>query len=139
MNFIHNYWLLVTIIEFLQIVELPTTGGWLCPVSAYKNWQKGRKGGILGGSPVVTWKEGSLITLEDMNIMLGVLLDKEVPKITTRAFRPALPSILAREGASEEMLISLRRWTSSTYLHYVREGKTGDWKGLLQKLRNLSM
>ena len=74
-----------------------------------------------------------------MNTMLGVLLDKEVPKIRTRAFRPALPSILVREGASEEMLKSLERWTSSTNLHYVREGKTGDWKGLLQQMRNLSM
>ena len=93
----------------------------------------------MGGSPVFTWKEGSLITLGGMNTMLGVLLDKEVPKITTRAFRPALPSILARKGASDEMLKSLGRWTSSTYLNYVRVGKTGDWKGLLQKLRNLSM
>ena len=93
----------------------------------------------MGGTPVFTWKDGSLITLGDMNTMLGVLLAKEVPKITTRAFRPALPTILAREGASEEMLKSLGRWTSSTYLHYVREGKTEDWRGLLQKLRNLSL
>ena len=93
----------------------------------------------MGGSPIFTWKDGSLITLGDMNKMLGVLLAKEEPKITSRAFRPALPTILAREGASEEMLKSLGRWTSSTYLHYVREGKTGDWRGLLQKLRNLSL
>ena len=83
-------------LQLTQIVVLPATGGWLCPVMAYKNWQKGRKGGIIGGRPVFTWKEVSLITLEDMNHILGVLLDKEHPKITTRAFRPALPSILAR-------------------------------------------
>ena len=63
----------------------------------------GQKGGVIGGTPVFTWKEGSLITLDDMNNKLGVLLDKELPKITTRAFRPALPSILAKEGASEEI------------------------------------
>ena len=39
-----------------------------------------------------------------MSKILEVLLDKKNPKITTSAFRPALPSILAREGASEEML-----------------------------------
>ena len=61
-----------------QIVELPTIGGWLCPVSAYKNWQRDRKGAVLGGTPVFTWKEGSLITLGDRNTMLAVLLDKEV-------------------------------------------------------------
>ena len=32
-----------------QIVELQTTGGWLCPVSAYKNWQKVLEGGCPGG------------------------------------------------------------------------------------------
>jgi hypothetical protein len=38
------------------------------------------------------------------------------PRSTTRAFRPALPSILAHEGASEDMLKALRRWTSSLIL-----------------------
>ena len=80
-----------------------------------------------------------MVTLGDLNCVLGILLDKENPKITTRAFRPALPSILAREGASKEMLKALGRWTSKTYLHYVREGRTGDWKGLLQKRRNLAI
>jgi hypothetical protein len=47
------------------------------------------------------------------------------PRISTRAFCPALPSILACEGASEDMLKALGRWTSKTYLHYVHEGRTG--------------
>ena len=60
-----------------QIVELPTIDGWLCPVTVYRNWQRGRKGAVLGGTPIFTWKDGSLITLGDMNKMLGVLLAKE--------------------------------------------------------------
>ena len=71
-----------------RIVELPATGGWICPVMA---------------------------------------------------FRPALPSILAREGALEEKLKALGRWSSKTYKHYVKEGRTGDWKGLLQKLRKMAI
>jgi hypothetical protein len=43
---------------------------------------EGQKGGCNWGEPVFTWKEGSLITLEDMHSMLGVLLDTEHPKIT---------------------------------------------------------
>ena len=44
----------------------------------------------------------TLITLTDVNKILEMLLGQKHPKIRTRAFRPALPSISAREGASEE-------------------------------------
>ena len=79
------------------------------------------------------------MTLVELNAILAGLLPNEDPVITTRGFRPALPSILAREGASEDLLRSLGRWTSSTYLSYVREGRTGDWKSLLSKLRGLTL
>ena len=123
----------------VQMVELPATGGWLCPVKAWRNWRHGRKASTVAGKPVFTWKDGTLVTLEDINRVLTVLLPGMDPRITTRAFRPALPSILAREGASEAMLKALGRWTSRTYLHYVREGRTGDWRGLLTKLRELAL
>jgi hypothetical protein len=42
-----------------------------------------------------------------MNKILAMLLPGMNPKITTRAFRPVLPSILTREGASEDMLKAL--------------------------------
>lgn len=123
----------------VQVVELPEVGGWLCPVQAYKNWQESKKGKQTGDKPVFVWKDSSLITLSEMNTVLSILLEGEDPPVTTRAFRPALPTILARQGASEELLKSLGRWTSRTYLNYVREGRTGDWRGLLQKLRGLKI
>ena len=85
-----------------------------------------------------TWGDGSIVTLGDMNKILSSILAQENQKITKRAFRPTLPIILAREWASEEMLLSLGRWTSKTYLHYVRKGRTNDWKGLLVKLRKVA-
>ena len=121
----------------VQVVELPEVGGWLCPVKAYRQWQEGKKNKTIGGKPLFSWDDDSLITLSEINWILSVILEDEEPRITTRAFRPALPTILARQGASEETLKSLGRWTSRTYLHYVREGRTSDWQGLLKKLRNL--
>ena len=56
-----------------------------------------------------------MITLTDINKILEVLLDKETPKIAMRAFRPALPSILARERASEEMLKALAGTAETTF------------------------
>ena len=122
-----------------QVVELPEVGGWLCPVKAYKSWQAGRKGRQTGDKPLFIWRDGSLITMTEINAVLGLLLEGEDPAITTRAFRPALPTILAKQGATEESLKALGRWTSRSYLHYVREGRTGDWRGLLQKLRSLKV
>ena len=120
-----------------QVVELPEVGGWLCPVKAYRSWQAGRKGRQTGDKPLFVWRDNSLITMAEMNAILGILLEGEDPAITTRAFRPALPTILAKQGATEEALKSLGRWTSRSYLHYVREGRTGDWRGLLLQLRSL--
>jgi hypothetical protein len=123
----------------VQVVELPEIGGWMCPVKAYRQWQNGKKNKPTGGKPLFCWEDESLVTMDEINTVLSIILEGEEPVITTRAFRPALPTILARQGASEELLKSLGRWTSRTYLHYVREGRSSEWQGLLAKLRNLKI
>ena len=80
-----------------------------------------------------------MVTLEEINKVLLVILPGEDPVITTRAFRPALPSIIAREGVQESTLKDLGRWTSRSYLNYVWEGRSGDWRRLLLKLRGLHL
>ena len=65
---------------------------------------KSRKSKPVGGKPLFTWEAGSLVTLEEINKVLLVILPGEEPAITTRAFRPALPSILAREGVQVSTL-----------------------------------
>ena len=72
---------------------------------------------MVGGRPAFTWKDGFIATLADFNKLQEALLGNEKPKITTRAFRPASPTILSREGATESMLESLGRWTNRSYLH----------------------
>ena len=123
----------------VQVVEMPEIGGWFCPWSAYWKWLKDRKTKPVGGKPLFSWEDGSVVTLEEINKVLVVILPGEDPAMTTRAFRPALPSILAREGVQESTLKDLGRWTSKTYLHYVREGRSSDWRGLLLKLRGLRL
>ena len=122
-----------------QVVELPEVGGWLCPVRALREWQGTMKGKRTGGTPLFSHEDGTLLTITDLNEVLSKILPDKEPPLNSRGFRPALPTILARQGASEELLKSLGRWTSRTYLHYVREGRTGDWRGLLMKLRSLKI
>jgi hypothetical protein len=111
----------------------------MCPVKAYQHWQNGKKNKPTGGKLLFCWEDESLVTMDEINTVLSIILEGEEPAITMRAFRPALPTILARQGASEELLKSLGCWTSRTYLHYVREGRSSEWQGLLAKLRNFKI
>jgi hypothetical protein len=104
----------------VQVVELPEIGGWMCPVKAYRQWQNRNKNKPTGAKPLFCWDDEFFVTMNKINCVLSMILEGKEPKITTSAFRPALSMILARQGASEELLKSLGRWTSRTYLHYVR-------------------
>ena len=69
-----------------------------------------------------------------MNNMLGVLLDKELPEITTRAFRPALPSILAREGGRLGGNVKIPRALDVSHLPPLCEGRAdGGLEGVAAK------
>ena len=122
-----------------QVVELAETGGFLCPIKAWKSWRGGRKFPVLGGRPVFTWKGGNLITMNELNSLLATLLPDAPIRLTTRAFRPALPTLLAREGVNEQVLQALGRWTSNSYNNYVRHGRSGDWRGLVVKIKSLAI
>ena len=75
----------------------------------------------------------------ELNSLLATLLPDAPVKVTTRAFRPALPTLLAREGVTEQVLQALGRWTSKSYNNYVHKGRSGDWKGLVVKIKSLSI
>ena len=122
-----------------QVVEMAETGGLLCPIKAWKSWQEGRKTPLLGGRPAFMWSDGKLITMQEINLLLAALLPKAPVKITARAFRPALPTLLAREGVTEQVVQALGRWTSKSYNQYVWHGRSGDWRGLVEKIKNLSI
>ena len=54
---------------------------------------------MTGVKPAFTWIDGTVVTLTYVNKILETMLGQEKPKITKRAFRPALPTILTREPA----------------------------------------
>ena len=93
-----------------QIIEIPEVDSKMCAVKAWRKWMMMRKGRRDETIPVFTYKDGSLVTVGDFNRKLALLLPEEYPKITARAFRPALATIMARQGASQDTLKSLGRW-----------------------------
>ena len=111
-----------------QIIEIPEVDSKMCAVKAWKKWMMMRKTKKDGTIPVFTSKDGSLVTVGDFNRKLAMLLPEESPKITARAFRPALATIMARQGASQDTLKSLGRWTSKAFQTYIRKGRANNWK-----------
>ena len=69
-----------------QVVEMAETGGLLCSIKAWNSWRKDRKTPLLGGRPALTWSDGNLITMQEINLLLAALLPKAPTKIKTRAF-----------------------------------------------------
>ena len=118
-----------------QIIEIPEVDSKMCAVKAWKKWMMMRKSKKDGTTPVFTFKDGSLATVGDFNRKLSVLLPEETPKITARAFRPALATIMARQGASQDTLKSLGRWSSKAFQTYIRKGRANNWKAARMELQ----
>ena len=111
-----------------QIIEIPEVDSKMCAVKSWKKWMMMRKRKQDGNTPVFTSKDGSLVTVGEFNRKLAILLPDEIPKITARAFRPALATIMARQGASQDTLKSLGRWSSKAFQTYIRKGRANNWK-----------
>ena len=118
-----------------QIVEIPEVGSKLCAVKAMKKWIHSRKVKQDPNSPVFTLATGDLVTVSYLNKVLQAILPNESPKITARSFRPGLSTILAQQGADPESLKSLGRWTSKSYLTYIKKGRANNWRNTRKQLQ----
>ncbi len=117
-----------------QLVEIPELGRDLCAVRAFRKWSAGRKARQDPETPVFTMANGDLVTIGYVNKVLAELLKEESPRITAKAFRPGLATILARQGATPEELKVLGRWTSKAYEQYIRKGRANNWRGARAQL-----
>ena len=117
-----------------QLVEIPELGKQICAVKAFEKWRAGRKCKQDPSTPVFTMANGDLVTTGYINSVLDSLLQDESPKITAKAFRPGLATILAQQGATPEELKTLGRWTSKAYETYIRRGRANNWRGARTQL-----
>ena len=111
-----------------QIMEIPELGKQICAVKAFEKWKAGRKCKHDPSTPVFTMANGDLVTTGYINRVLASLLEDENPKMTAKAFRPGLATILAQQGATPEELKNLGTWTSRAFEAYVRRGRANNWR-----------
>ena len=118
-----------------QVVELPALDTKHCAVKAMKKWHQVSKAELHKDHPVFMKRSGELATVGYFNTVLKDILGEISPKITARSFRPGLSTILARQGASQESLKSLGRWTSKAYLCYIKKGRANNWRNSYVQLQ----
>ena len=72
---------------------------------------------------------GDLVTTGYVNSVLETLLKEEKPRKTAKAFRAGLPTIMAQQGATPEVIKTLGRWSRKAYEAYIRKGRANNWRG----------
>ena len=92
--------------------------------------KEGRKGGGKTSFHMEVWVNCDHAGYKQV---LEELLGKEQPKIITRAFRPELPLIMAREGH----VADLGEMDKRDLPPLCAPKMTNEWKGILQKVRRV--
>ena len=89
-------------------------GSSFCPKRALLNYKKAGAAcglGMDGDLPFLRWHiEGYM---------------EAAGRITSHCFRSAIVTLLGRMQASDNVMQSLRRWTSKAFLRYIKKGRVG--------------
>ena len=119
-----------------QIVEIPETHNFLCPVQAFDAWIRSMRAKPVGAKPLFSHPgEQGLVTPRCINEMLSKIFPGS--NLTARCFRPGIITILARKGMSTEQMKDIGRWTSSSFNNYIKKGRCNNWAKMVETLRGL--
>jgi len=102
-------------------VEVYETGGQLCPVKAFKKWQK--KTTCQRGLPLFRDETGTPFTGARLNKALKERLQCYISydgSFTSHSFRIGLASTLAQQGLADSEVAEAGRWSSRAYELYMK-------------------
>ena len=104
------------------IVDVYETGTLLCPVRAFKKWQK--YGVREPDMPVFRFKTGTPLTGKRLNEIIRACLKGHVEGcealFSSHSFRAGAASLMASLGYSDEDIKAMGRWSSRAFLEYVK-------------------
>jgi hypothetical protein len=108
------------------VVDVFESGGDICPVRAYRKWEKLSQGEA--DWPAFRAPCGTPLTGRKLNSyireLLGGSVDYEKGKITSHSFRSGIASILGSKGFSDEEIKQAGRWSSNAFQAYMKLPRT---------------
>ena len=109
------------------IVDVYQSGGFACPVSAYKKWTETNPP-ISTNKPAFRIPNGTPLTGKTFNKNLRELLSNHLDyskgKITSHKFRGGLASMLGLLGYEDEQIQAMGRWSSRSFEDYIKLSRT---------------
>ena len=83
--------------------------------------------------------DGTMLTTSRLNDVLEKISRPLGERVTSRDFRGAIPTLLARQGAKTSELKMLGRWSSKAFHHYIKRGRANNWKQLKSLFSSLNI
>ena len=114
-----------------SVIELYKVDRWFCPVDAFRKLLQQRKKVPERNQPL--FMMGGIgytkqMFNEDLKILFADVIDYSKHRIQTHSFRSGLTTFLARAGFTEDELKIIGRWSSASYMAYVKQGRAMNRK-----------
>ena len=110
-----------------NIVDVYASGGFLCPVRAYKKWQA-QAIPTPAKLPAFMDSTNKPFTGRKFNELIKQFLGKHfshtADKISAHSFRAGLPSLIGELGYADAEIMSLGRWSSRAFESYLKQPRT---------------
>ena len=108
------------------IVDVFATGSDICPVSAYRRWRNKAKSDK--DKPLFRFNNGKCLTGRRFNEILKEMLSGVLPEskglISSHSFRAGAASMMGVLGYSDEEVKAVGRWSSRSFLDYMKLPKS---------------
>ena len=110
-----------------KIIHIYQSNGIICPIKAYRRWDKLRADRN-PSTPVFRMGNGRCLTGRRFNKFLKEFLGKHIDyrqgKITSHSFRAGMATLLGQIGFSDEDIMAIGRWSSDSFERYLKLPRT---------------
>ena len=125
-------------------VELFATGGFSCPVSAWRKWRSSTKASLPPTKPVFRFTDGKCMSGANFNqilkSLLGPYIDYDKKSFLSHSFRAGMASMMAAAGYRDDEIMRQGRWHSRAFKIYCKTGRASrlrEQRDLARTLANV--
>ena len=102
----------------IDVFEVKGNGNWMCPVQAWRSWNKDKVFVSSAVKPAIRLANGQAYTGKDFNKDLKSLLQG-----SSHSFRSSLATWMSKVKYSNEEIMAICRWHSSAFLKYIKASR----------------